>query len=36
MPLLDAGDIAEAISFAVERPGHVNVSSIVVYPTRQP
>ncbi len=32
---LSAQDIAEAVSFCVNRPKHVNVSELVIYPTAQ-
>ena len=34
-PLLQGGDVADAIHFVVTRPPHVHVSDIVVRPTRQ-
>jgi len=32
---LSAADVADAIVWAVERPAHVNVQEIVLYPTDQ-
>ena len=32
---LQAGDIADAISWAVTRPPHVNVNEILIRPTKQ-
>jgi len=35
MKPLTATDIAETISWVVERPAHVNIQEIVIYPTDQ-
>ena len=32
---LSAGDVAETIAWIAERPRHVNVSELVIYPTDQ-
>jgi NADP-dependent 3-hydroxy acid dehydrogenase YdfG len=36
IPPLSGDDVADVIAFAVSRPHHVNLSSLIVMPTRQP
>jgi NADP-dependent 3-hydroxy acid dehydrogenase YdfG len=35
MKTLEAGDIADAIVYAVSAPAHVNVAELIVVPTAQ-
>jgi NADP-dependent 3-hydroxy acid dehydrogenase YdfG len=35
MQPLSADDIAEAIYWSIERPAHVNIQELVIYPTDQ-